>query len=83
MRIKLSEIIIKFRLVFSQTIFALIVGALFNSQGVNAQGPVKVDSNIPNYTKVSGVSGNINSIGSDTMNNLMTLWCEGFNNFYP
>jgi len=83
MRIKLSEIIIKFRLVFSQTIFALIVGALFNSQGVNAQWPVKVDANIPNYTKVSGVSGNINSIGSDSMNNLMTLWCEGFNNFYP
>ena len=44
---------------------------------------VEVDPAIPGYTKVSGVSGNINSVGSDTMNNLMTLWCEGFNKYYP
>lgn len=44
---------------------------------------VKVDRGIPSYRKVSGVSGNINSIGSDTMNNLMTLWCEGFAKYYP
>ncbi len=36
-----------------------------------------------NYTKVSGISGNINSIGSDTLNNLMTLWAEGFRKQYP
>ncbi len=35
------------------------------------------------YTRVSGVSGNINSIGSDTLNNLMTLWAEGFRKQYP
>lgn len=35
------------------------------------------------YAKVSGVSGNINSIGSDTLNNLMTLWAEGFRRQYP
>lgn len=44
---------------------------------------VAVDAAIPAYTKTSGVSGNINSIGSDTMNNLMTLWCEGFTKEYP
>ncbi len=44
---------------------------------------VKVDEAIPSYTPVSGVSGNLKSIGSDTMNNLMTLWAEGFNKFYP
>ena len=44
---------------------------------------VEVDPAIPSYSKVSGVSGNINSVGSDTMNNLMTLWCEGFNKYYP
>jgi len=44
---------------------------------------IEVDPTIPTYTKVSGVSGNINSVGSDTMNNLMTLWCEGFNKYYP
>ena len=44
---------------------------------------VKVDENLPHYVKVSGVSGNLSSIGSDTMNNLLTLWLEGFKKFYP
>lgn len=48
-----------------------------------ADEPVKVDPSIPMYSKTSGVSGNINSVGSDTMNNLMTLWCEGFTKDYP
>lgn len=42
-----------------------------------------VDPALPSYEKVSGISGNINSIGSDTMNNLMALWCEGFQKYYP
>ena len=33
--------------------------------------------------RTSGVSGNLNSIGSDTLNNLMTLWAEGFRAIYP
>jgi phosphate transport system substrate-binding protein len=44
---------------------------------------VKVDAKIPAYTKAQGVSGNLNSIGSDTLNNLMTLWAEGFRKHYP
>ncbi|RMH08793.1 MAG: phosphate ABC transporter substrate-binding protein PstS family protein [Nitrospirae bacterium] len=35
------------------------------------------------YTRASGISGNLNSIGSDTLNNLMTLWAEGFRKQYP
>jgi phosphate transport system substrate-binding protein len=42
-----------------------------------------VDENLENYTPVSGVSGNLNSIGSDTLNNLMTYWAEGFRALYP
>ncbi|MFN4271269.1 MAG: PstS family phosphate ABC transporter substrate-binding protein [Aliihoeflea sp.] len=42
-----------------------------------------VDPALPNYEAVSGVSGNLVSIGSDTLNNLMTLWSEGFRGFYP
>ena len=42
-----------------------------------------VDPNLPIYESVSGVSGNLNSIGSDTLNNLMTLWAEGFEAIYP
>lgn len=44
---------------------------------------VEVDSRIPKYKKTSGISGNANSIGSDTMNNLMSLWLEGFRKHYP
>ena len=44
---------------------------------------VQVDPKLPGYKKVSGISGNLNSIGSDTMNNLMTLWGEAFARYYP
>ena len=48
-----------------------------------ATAQVAVDPDLPEYTPVQGVSGNIKSIGSDTMNNEMTLWAEGFRVFYP
>jgi phosphate transport system substrate-binding protein len=44
---------------------------------------VQVESSIPSYQKTSGVSGNINSVGSDTMNNMMALWAETFRKAYP
>ncbi len=44
---------------------------------------ISVDPDIASYQPVSGVSGNVNSIGSDTLNNLMTLWAEGFKKAYP
>src|SRR4051794_34477926 len=44
---------------------------------------VKVDAGIPAYTKTSGVSGSLSSVGSDTLNNLMTLWAEGYKKEYP
>ena len=44
---------------------------------------VEVDPSIPPYQVVSGVAGNLNSIGSDTLNNLMTLWAETFRTKYP
>jgi phosphate transport system substrate-binding protein len=43
----------------------------------------KVDTTLPVYKAVSGVSGNLTSIGSDTLNNLMTYWAEGFRKMYP
>jgi len=45
--------------------------------------PIEVDAGIKPYAKVSGVSGNLNSIGSDTLNNVMTLWAESFQKVYP
>lgn len=44
---------------------------------------VEVDSHVPSYKKTIGISGNANSIGSDTMNNLMALWLEEFKKHYP
>jgi len=44
---------------------------------------IRVDAGLPSYQKVSGVSGNLNSVGSDTMNNMMTLWAETFRKMYP
>jgi phosphate transport system substrate-binding protein len=43
----------------------------------------EVDPSIPAYSKVSGISGTVSSVGSDTLNNLMTLWAEKFGKFYP
>ncbi len=43
----------------------------------------ELDPALKPYRKVSGVSGTLNSIGSDTLNNLMTLWAEGFRRQYP
>jgi phosphate transport system substrate-binding protein len=43
----------------------------------------RVDDGLPAYEPVSGISGNLSSVGSDTMNNLMTLWVEQFRKFYP
>jgi phosphate transport system substrate-binding protein len=55
---------------------ALLSGAAF-AQAVN------IDPALPEYRPVEGVSGNLKSIGSDTMNNEMTLWAEGFQAMYP
>jgi phosphate transport system substrate-binding protein len=53
------------------------------SFGVARAQVVKVEEGIPSYARSSGVSGNISSVGSDTMNNLMTLWGESFAKMYP
>jgi len=42
-----------------------------------------VDQDLPVYKKVSGVSGNLSSVGSDTLANMMTFWAEEFKRTYP
>jgi phosphate transport system substrate-binding protein len=44
---------------------------------------LKVDPALVPYQRVSGVSGSLSSVGSDTMNNMLTLWAETFRKFYP
>ena len=50
---------------------------------VSVQAAPKIDEGIMPYQKASGVSGNLSSVGSDTLANLMTLWAEGFKREYP
>lgn len=52
--------------------------------GLTAQASIiEADPKLPAYVKSTGVSGNISSIGSDTLNNLMTKWAEEFRKQYP
>ncbi len=62
---------------------ALIAGLLVMGSPNDALAQVQIDANLADYERVGGVSGNLNSIGSDTLNNLMTLWAEGFRAMYP
>ncbi len=48
-----------------------------------ASAEVKIDAALGEYTATSGVSGNLSSVGSDTLANLMTLWAEAYQRFYP
>ncbi len=65
-----------------RTLAQTVVAGLLLAVTVQAQ-TVKLDSKLTAYKKVSGVSGNLNSIGSDTLNNLMAYWVEGFGKKYP
>lgn len=58
---------------------SVLVVVLFSS--VSAEP--KVDRNLSKYSVASGVSGNLSSVGSDTLANLMTLWAEEYKRFYP
>jgi phosphate transport system substrate-binding protein len=61
---------------------ALSVAVGLGAIAARAQA-VPVDPQLPDYVATPGVSGSLKSIGSDTMNNEMTLWAEGFRQFYP
>lgn len=50
---------------------------------INLASANSVDPNLAVYQKASGVSGNLSSVGSDTLANLMTLWGEEFKRLYP
>ena len=50
---------------------------------IGGRGPGRRADGPKPYEKVSGVSGNINSVGSDTLNNMMTYWSEAFQKLYP
>ncbi|AMO68600.1 phosphate-binding protein [gamma proteobacterium BDW918] len=61
----------------------LVASAVVAASAVGAVADTRVDSALPDYVTVSGVSGNLSSVGSDTLANLMTLWGEDFKRNYP
>lgn len=61
--------------------FGFAATALVSGQTLAA--PAVVDPALPDYAQASGVSGNISSVGSDTLANLMTMWAEEFGKIYP
>ncbi|MGQ7960028.1 PstS family phosphate ABC transporter substrate-binding protein [Pseudomonas sp. SP16.1] len=62
----------------------LMAALTFAAAGVSAVSAVAaVDPALPTYEKTSGVSGNLSSVGSDSLANLMTLWAEEFKKQYP
>jgi phosphate transport system substrate-binding protein len=67
--------------------FKTLCAALVSALGVAVSGlsfaADDVDPNLPVYQKVTGISGNISSVGSDSMANVMTLWAEEFKKQYP
>ncbi len=62
---------------------ALSAGVVALGLIATVQAKTKVDAALSEYVKVSGVSGNLSSVGSDTLANLMTLWAEEYKRQYP
>lgn len=62
---------------------SLLLAGVMLSNFAGTGFALKVDEKLASYKPVSGVSGSVKSIGSDTLNNLMTLWSEGFRSSYP
>ena len=65
-------------------LMAALVAALLPLSATMARAEaVTVDPKLPAYEKTMGVAGNLDSIGSDTLNNVMTFWAESFKKLYP
>ncbi|WDE13150.1 PstS family phosphate ABC transporter substrate-binding protein [Thalassomonas haliotis] len=62
--------------------FKRVLGVL-GLAGMMSFSTLAVDDSLPQYQKVSGVSGNLSSVGSDTLANMMTFWAEEFKRTYP
>ena len=63
---------------------SIVTVALLALTAVSAHAEkITVDGKIKKYAPTAGVAGNLNSIGSDSLNNLMTYWAEGFKKKYP
>ncbi len=62
---------------------AKIFGLALIVAGASGGAAHAEDAALKPYQTESGISGNVTSVGSDTLANLMTLWAEQFKRFYP
>lgn len=66
---------------------AILRGAAFAATVMSAAvayaSKAEVDPGLESYSKAAGVSGNLSSVGSDSLANLMTLWAEEYKRNYP
>jgi phosphate transport system substrate-binding protein len=67
----------------SKIVSVLGWGLAAGLMAANATAAPGAAGKLPEYKKASGVSGNLSSVGSDTLANLMTLWAEEFKRAYP
>jgi len=66
-----------------QTISMSVLAVSLSSIVTLAHAGATLDKKLPVYKKASGVTGNLSSVGSDTLANLMALWTEEFTHIYP
>ncbi|MGF1450701.1 MAG: PstS family phosphate ABC transporter substrate-binding protein [Opitutales bacterium] len=62
---------------------ALLVLTVFAASVLALPATPDLDPGLKTYQRVPGISGNLSAIGSDTLNNMMTHWAEGFRSLYP
>ncbi|PPE72995.1 phosphate-binding protein [Solimonas fluminis] len=59
------------------------IGLALSAVLLSFSAAANLDPALPPYQPAKGLSGNFSSIGSDTLNNLMTLWAEEFKRHHP
>jgi len=64
-------------------LMATLTGSLVFVSYMTVTQAAGIDPAIKDYSKVSGISGSLSSVGSDTLANLMTFWGDAFKNQYP
>ncbi len=60
-----------------------VLGLIFGGSTLTAAQATMGSGNLPAYERVGGIAGNLSSVGSDPLNNVMTFWAEGFAKLYP
>jgi phosphate transport system substrate-binding protein len=60
-----------------------ILAAALAANLATISGALALDPGLPAYMTATGIAGQFKSVGSDTLNNEMTLWAKDFRERYP